>query len=209
MALPATADFTGSNSTQVRTLTNWDGCGDSNGSHGFTINSNQAAADASAATGADWWTGDTFDNDQYSQATITNNQNSTYQGVAVRCSGTDNGSNLTAYIFYSAPNDGCYIDKYVNGSFVSTLAGPGTAFAVNDVVRLEVSGNALTGKVGGVTRLSVTDSSSPIASGAAGIGCNSGSVNARLDNWEGGNLSVATKAPPPRRQVLRVWSRRR
>ena len=75
MALPASATFTGTNGTAVRTLTDWDGARSTSFTGGGTvIQSNAAQADARtgvACTGADWWTSDTFDADQYSTATVT------------------------------------------------------------------------------------------------------------------------------------------
>lgn len=206
MALPATEDFTGTNSTAVRTLTNWDGASSSGfGGGACVVQSNEAQAAArtgAVRTGIDWWATDTFDNDQYSQATVTAIASGVYIGVAVRCSGTDNGSNMTGYLFYSDSTDGCYIDEYSNGNYIGTLAGAGTAFAVNDVIRLEVEGTAIRGYVNGNLRLSATDSS--ITGGQAGI-CAYDSGASRIDNWEGGNLS----APPAATKLSRILRPRR
>lgn len=198
MALPATESFTASNGTLVRNLTNWDGARSSGVSGGAcTVQSN--AAQASARTdvvyaAADWWTADTFSNDQYATATITAIASGIYIGVAVRLGGTDGSSNLTGYLFYGDSADGCYIDEYSGGSYIATLAGPGDPFSVNDVIRLEVEGTALRAYINGNLELSVTDAS--ITSGRAGI-CAYDSGSSAIDNWEGGNYS----ATPPDRTV--------
>jgi hypothetical protein len=187
MALPASADFTGTGGTAIRTLTNWDGAASGVSSGACSIQSNTAKAAISSAVGIDWWTGDTFSADQKSSATVTSLANGTYIGVAVRCSGTDNGSNCSGYIFYSDSADGCYLEKY-NGGAYTALAGPGTVFAVNDVIEISVSGTSIVGKVNGTTRLTATDSA--LTSGAAGI-CAYGNSTSAIDNWSGDNLAAA------------------
>ena len=67
MALPATEDFTGSNNAQVSSLANrsnvdGDGC---------DIWQNQARPDTPTDYGCDRWNADTFNNDQYAEATWT------------------------------------------------------------------------------------------------------------------------------------------
>ncbi len=186
MALPATATFTGTNGNEVRSLADWDGTlTDALSGGACEIQSNQAQASASGTIGADWYTSETFDNNQYATATIKAVTSGVYIGVAVRCSGTDNAGNLTGYLFYSDSADGCYIDKIVSGSYVATIAGPGTVFAANDVVRLEINGSALTAKVNGTSRLTVTDTA--ITTGRPGIAAY-GTGASTLDDWEGGNL---------------------
>lgn len=185
-----TENFTGTNAALVNTLTNWDGAGTGGiTSGGLIISTNTAKANQSATTVGNWWATDSFNNNQYSFATILTIASGTYIGVGIRMSGTDGGEDLTGYLFYSDSADGCYIDKYVAGTFSggASLAGPGTVFAVNDIVRLEMNGNALVGKVNGVNRLTFTDSSSPIASGRPGI-CAFNNGASSLDNWQGGDL---------------------
>ena len=195
MALPATANFTGTNDSEVRSLTDWDGAlTDLISGGACDIQSNQARASASGTIGADWYTSETFDANQYAEATVKAITSGVYIGVAVRCSGTDNAGNLTGYLFYSDSADGCYIDKIVSGSFVASIAGAGTAFAVNDVIRLEINGSALTAKVNGATRLTATDTA--ISSGRPGIAAYSTGASA-IDDWTAGNVSSgsATIAP--------------
>jgi hypothetical protein len=186
MALPASADFTGTGGTAIRTLTNWDGAGSGVNAGACSIQTNTAKATVGSAVGIDWWTGDTFNADQKSSATVTSLASGTYIGVAVRCSGTDGGSNCSGYIFYSDSADGCYLEKYNAGAYTG-LAGPGTVFAVNDVIEISVSGTSIVGKVNGVTRLTATDSA--LTSGAAGI-CAYGNSTSALDNWSGDNLGA-------------------
>ncbi len=201
MALPATATFTGTNGNEVRSLADWDGAlTDALSGGACEIQSNQAQASASGTIGADWYTSETFDNNQYATATIKAVTSGVYIGVAVRCSGTDNAGTLTGYLFYSDSADGCYIDEISNGAYVATIAGPGTVFSVNDVVRLEINGSSLTAKVNGTARLTATDAS--ITTGRPGIAAYGTGASA-LDDWEGGNLSETVADP------VAAWLKRR
>ena len=66
MTLPASDAFTASNGTALQTYSvNWT---IQNG--GFTINSNQVGPAQSGAECGAFWNADSFDNDQYSQATL-------------------------------------------------------------------------------------------------------------------------------------------
>lgn len=194
MALPATESFTGTNGARVNSLTNWDGCRSDSPGSGLAIQSNAAQPDASFQLG-DWWTTDAFSNDQYSKGVIAALASGVYVGVGVRMGGTDGGSNLSGYIFTSDSADGCYLEKYTAGTWQGVLA-TGSVFSNGDTVEIRISGNAITCLVNTVSRLTYTDNSSPISSGAAGI-TGYGNGASRIDSWEGGNVSAAAASFPP------------
>ncbi len=84
MALPATEAFTNSNGTQLTThSSNW-----TLNSGDFDIQSNALSPDAASTENGAHWNADTFDDDQYAQATLVDQFNSRTIGVAVRCHAT-------------------------------------------------------------------------------------------------------------------------
>lgn len=188
MALPATATFTATNGVQVNSLADWDGCAAGVNGDGLDIQTNAAQADLAGRTHGDWWVSDTFANNQYSQATVVGIATGVYVGVGVRMSGTSGSQDLSGYLFYGTDTDSG-LDKYVDGAYDSTL-DTGIAFEAGDIIRIEISGNAITCKINGATELSYTDSTSPITSGAAGI-CAYADGASQIDDWEGGDLSTA------------------
>jgi hypothetical protein len=189
MALPATDDFTtGSDQAIEDYSANW------------TINSGAmqvlAASDdvhsntASADTGAHW-NADTFDDDQYSQATVSALSGTyIYIGICARAA----ASAETYYFYESANNDKKYLTKRVAGSNTE-LASSANVWSASDDVRLETNGTTITPILNASTDTDLgaqTDSS--ITSGSAGVmGWGSGNV-ARVDDWEGGNLAGASTA---------------
>ncbi len=183
MALPATDSFTNSNGTQLNSHNaNWTEY------NGFDIQSNAAHPDISADEAAANWTGDTFDNDQYSEGTITSLASGTYVGVLVR-----SNSSSTYYGYYTDSGDAAYLFKMVAGSW--TELGSGGVLSATDTMRLEANGTTLTPKVNGSLDSDVgAQTDSAISSGDAGVtGYNNDS--SYIDDWTGDNLGGAAPAP--------------
>jgi hypothetical protein len=186
MALPATDTFTGSDGTQLTAYSaSWTlNKGD------FDIQSNSLASDAANDTIAHW-NADAFNADQYAQGTVvayTGDWVAT--GVSVRCA----ASGETAYtvLYFHAPWK--ELGKY-NATVYTSLASHDALIAVNDIVRLEVSGTTITPKVNGVTDADLgAQTDAALASGSAGVAGNSDTTAARLDSWSGGNLSAGVIA---------------
>lgn len=122
----------------------------------------------------------TFAADQYSEVTLSFSAGG--QTALVRAAGGDYyyGIIQTGVSTYS-------ITKVVGGSSTTLASGSGTA-AVGDVLRLEISGSAITLKNNGSTIDSVSDSS--LTSGKAGLG--STDPGFRIDVWGGGDFSTFT-----------------
>lgn len=151
----------------------------------------------------------TFANDQYSQAAIgsgttflggssTTNPN---LGLLLRCQATGG----SAYYFRIYDNPSGSITSYIHilsGGYVTgTVMAASTAvsYAVGDVIRFEVSGSGASTnfivKKNNTQIFTATDSAGTYSSGKAGITGVYNSIvgtHAFWDDWEGGDLSVAT-----------------
>ena len=179
MALPATDAFTNSNGTS---LTAHSGSWTAH-TGAFVINSNQLASNAASSDTLAFWNADTFDNDQYAQATVTALSSPTQMGLAVRI------ANVGTKTFYGIAWDdvNLYFFKYVDGA--GELFDQSAAPSVGDVMRIEAEGTTIrvlkNGSASGAPS-PVTDTS--IASGPAGITGYNNATSNRIDNWEGGNL---------------------
>jgi hypothetical protein len=77
--------------------------------------------------------------------------------------------------------------KVINNAFTQIGSSvTGVTISANDVIRLEVSGTNLTGKINGVTK--ITGSDSAVTTGAPGFYIGSGSTTS-WDNFAADNLA--------------------
>lgn len=188
MTLPASDAFTAAADAALTTYSaNW------------TLNAGALAVNAAGdycypnslgAESAAHWNADTFGADQYAECAITNTNNDCQVGPAVRCA----ASGATYYGLYWGPNYGTptvWLFKQVGGAWTE-LGSAGLSMSAGDTLRLEISGTTLTPLRNGslITALG-TKTDSSISSGYAGICGYSQSVDARLDNWQGGNIGAA------------------
>ena len=165
MALPATDSFTNSNGTALQSHnSNW-----TINVGAFDIQSNGCHPNSSATEEMAHWSGDSFDADQYSDATWVDGAAFTYVGVAARVA----ASAHTGYEFVSDSNDASYFGKFVSGSY--TEFSSGAVFDASDVVRIEADGTTIAAYLNDVEWDSTTDSA--ISNGSAG-GRKSASVGA-------------------------------
>lgn len=131
------------------------------------------------------WSANSFANNQYSQVTVAAVNATNGAGPTVRCTG-----NGTLY-FFNGQSGFRAIHGYTGYSWEALAEDYGNGLSNGDVARLEVSVDILTGKINSSTVLGPqTDSSSPIASGSAGIYIKSNASTPTLDNWEGGDLGA-------------------
>lgn len=148
------------------------------------IISNQCASDASSSnenlsyySGAGWTGG----NDHYSEVILNTVQSTHDGGPTCRVSGTTS-ANANAYIFVINDDDAAKtlpntfsvaLFKQVAGAFTQIGSSvTGVSIAVNDLIRLEVQGNTLRGKVNGTQVITNTDSA--LAVGNPGLYIGSG-----------------------------------
>jgi len=181
MALPATDVFTAANGTALQTYSaSWT---INNGA--FDIQSNQAHPNHAVNNSLAHWNADTFSDNQYAQITVTGAGLTV--GVGVRMA----ASAATGYVFLIEDSSRMSINRWLAGTSVRIGTQINTPIpAVGQVLRLEVTGHTLIGKVNGVTR--VTASDSQIGSGWAGIIGVLNGATVLLDDWEGGDLPTIT-----------------
>lgn len=152
----------------------------------FAIVSNQATVTAVATNIAlAAYTGTTFANNQYAQVQWLGGGG--WGGaLCIRCS----NSAITGYVLSGVSGTASILYKFVAGTS-TVLASGGPAFTLNDVIRLEAVGTAITAYKNGTVILTATDSS--ITSGYPGIG-GINFVGGILDGFYGGNLSWTSSA---------------
>lgn len=139
------------------------------------------------------WNADSFNSDHYSQAVVTGNAGSDYDGVAVRVSTAQAYECKTKLTDSGADS---VLRRWNSMSvFDITSLATGAVVASGTLLRLEANGSALTCYDDGVSLISTTDSTH--TGGAAGIVTgNIESETGRGDDWEGGNLSAARRRQP-------------
>ena len=146
------------------------------------------------------YTGTTFGADQFSEITLNLvpagaqlffhycfvRMNAT-AGTYLVTTAADVGPNILQ--LFAVSNAGAYTQ-------IGTNITLGANFAANDVMRLEVSGTALTVKFNGSTVRSATDST--FSTGQPGVGgwAQSNSDVLFTKSWSGGDLVAAAGAPP-------------
>ena len=143
-----------------------------------------------------YWSTNSFNDDQYSQATIT--IIGPWTGVSVR---TDAVQDLFYFAFVFGPNDYRIYLRW-DGEYYSLATGSSETWQVGDTLRLEVSGSQTPVTVtmyrnGKPVLLWVSTSSDPVKTGGSpGVGIYSRTgAHLTLDNFEGGNLDLDTNAP--------------
>ena len=140
------------------------------------------------------WNTDTFANDQYAQITAVAAVTGTTRLVGALLRGS-----AVATTFYACSARGplgasatAEIRKNIAGS--TTVLSSGTAtIAANDLVKGTVIGTTIALLINGVSNRSTTDSA--IASGSAGLFVfvdTGAETDAKIDNWEGGNVAAVT-----------------
>ncbi len=142
------------------------------------------------ATQGSWvYWNDTFDSEMWGQATFTVIASTSYMGVTVRQT-SDAFPNEDAYLCGQWATPDYQIVKIVNDTG-TILKDTNITIVANDVVKCEATGGATTTinlYVNGSLADSITDSSSPLSGGFAGLGGYAvGAVG--LDDWSGGNVS--------------------
>lgn len=196
MALPATDAFTDTNGTALESHdANWTMIGTGGNSSSWAINTNAAYPDSTTSNFARW-DGDTFGDDQYSQAVLAaiDAAGSGRFGLAVRITspGADT-ADKDGYCFAVrnwSGNEARYLYSVTDAS-ETILDSDGTASSTSEVLRIEANGTTIRALVDDVEILSATDSTH--TSGSAGLYANNKSTSdCRLDDWEGGNLGTGT-----------------
>ena len=184
MALPASDAFTNTNGTALPTHdANWDTIEGT-----CEIQGNAAVGNAAADFSVSIWTGDTFDDDQYSEITIALSGSGTMgAGVCVR--GVDGGSGAEGYSLMQDSSGLTFLEQLNNGGSSDALVEETlTALGAGEILRLEIEGSTLRGYFDGTEEQNETDAT--YTAGDAGVAFyDDQGAEFRADSWEGGNLS--------------------
>lgn len=143
----------------------------------MAIVSNEAKTSTTGADQLAFWDADTFADDQYAQAKFVNTSGG-LNGVCVRNSVV--GASKNSYFLRL---DG--IHKFVGGAYTKIKNATETTDG-DDIFKLTISGDTLTGYKNGVQFVTVDDSD--LTSGSPGILQFTSGTAAILDDWEGGDL---------------------
>lgn len=139
------------------------------------------------------WNANTFGNDQYSEANVSDTGGisafDTGAGVSVRVNASGSYTGYRFVIMHS----NYFLSKDVAGAYTQIATGSVT-WTDGALVRLEATGTGLTGLVAGATITTQTDAS--IASGSPGLLYSSELTTATWDNWAGGDLGGAVAEIP-------------
>jgi chitodextrinase len=154
----------------------------------LVIVNNEVTPDMDDAHCYAYWIGNTFSQDQYSQARISNV--GPWNGVIARAQSAIDRFYM-AFVF--GPNDyRLYLRK--DGLYYSLSTGSAETWVPGDILRLEASGSAsvqLTLLRNGNPVLTYTDTTENLVGGSPGIGIYSPSTDhLAIDDWEGGNLGM-------------------
>jgi hypothetical protein len=162
-----------------------------NGGEQFKILSNAVGVTATGNLRGNRYSGITWPDDMYSQATVVNVAAS-MQGVTVRAS----SPNIWEFYFGGADandsgNNIYRIIKYIAGVYTNLAAHASQTIQAGDVVKLSVQGTSLSLVVNGSEIVTATDSS--LTAGQAGIlAFHSDTTTPLWDTWEGGDLVTST-----------------
>ncbi|MGB9475668.1 MAG: LamG-like jellyroll fold domain-containing protein, partial [Candidatus Udaeobacter sp.] len=165
----------------------------------LVIVNNQVTPDTDGAHCYAYWIGNTFSQDQYSQARISNV--GSWNGVITRAQSTVDRFYL-AFVF--APNDyRIFLRK--DGLYYTLSQGSTETWVAGDIIRLETVGLnpvQLTLFRNGNPVLTYTDSTENLTGGSPGIGIwTATEPHLAVDDWEGGNVAMqgglARQTQPP------------
>ena len=184
MALPATDLFDRTDAANLGT-----GWTAPSGYNVLKIVSNTAAGFADTECG-EYWNGDTWPADQYSEVVLGSVEDETDKGCgpAVRM-----GANVAYFAQPNAVETKLY--KRTGVSTYTQISTNGAACTAGDTLRLEVSGTTLTVKKNGATIIGpLTDTA--LATGNAGLWCFTAGTLASVTQWTGGAYSAGGPAIP-------------
>ena len=181
--------------------------------NGWSIASNLAAAEVNAADNATLWSASTFGPDCEGYVEVpTKPPTDRNIGIWIRCTTTDVATidGYIAVIGVASDTDVQQFYRFDNYAFTQLGANVTDEFAAGESLGAEMIGStlALYNKVGGTWTQLATRTDTTY--GAAGyIGLLSTSTTIRVDNFGGGTIAAAAKAPPPfQKHTNYVWNRR-
>ncbi len=171
----------------------------------LVITNNMVGVDRENSNIEEFWTGNSFSDNQYSQATLTSF--GPWTGVILRADGDydpvwtnpPSGSQFYLGLVLGPNNYGIY--HFINNGYYLEAAGSTEAWQTNDVLRLEISGSVeplvtmyRNGKP--VLIWLVADAPDVKNGGSPGLGiCSPTGDHLTIGSWQGGSLNPDTNAP--------------
>jgi hypothetical protein len=195
VAVLATDPFTGSGALSANwTQQNTDGT--------FTLVTNAAQPTSFGGDAANNYNAITWPDDQYSQAKVTVAGGTGDAGLGVACRMATGARTYYFAVVNKAASNNVSICKFVAGTF-TLIASRTITWVDGDVLKLQVTGaGPVTLEVfqnGTQLGADISDSTSTIASGRAGIKHSSSTTSGFVDDWEGGSVDTAPFPPWPQR----------
>lgn len=157
---------------------------------GFTdlaiASSTKVAASATSTHCVEYWNANSFQDDQFSEATIVDLFGGSFLGLTLRHQAGASNSFYAAYVAVGG-NTTTIFNWTAGIGAVSLVSDAGATWAGGDVVRFEATGTTLTVKQNGATVVSITDAT--FASGSPGIDIFVAVLtDGTLDDWSAGPL---------------------
>lgn len=177
--------------------TNWDP-----NTSTWRITANQAQVANAGADAVETWNANTFNNDQFSEATLsvftgvgTNDQSGVGFGVRWAAGVTKTGYWL---ICNEHATLGATVARFDAGAY-TFLAQRDADWVQGDLARLEISGQNLAVRKNGTQVGSAISDPGGLASGRVALTYSStADITPSLDNWQGGDLGGVVDNPRPR-----------
>lgn len=172
---------------------------------GYIILSNEARSNGSSNDACSAYTGATFNDNQYAEATVSSVNASHYYalGVATRCNQSGVWRNYLYIGLYD--NNERYLARCSNGSPTALQHYTGSGIALNDLMHLDSEGTLHSPFLNGSADTSLgTSTDATYSSGVPGLHCYNGSTTSRMDNWVGGNITSGAATFSPRLALLGV-----
>jgi len=186
MSLPASDNFNRDDENPL--AGNWTTV---TGQNALRLVNNRVAGTVSGKSSAAYWNADAFNDDHWSQATISLSNANGHDGPI--CRAQDDANTFYLFGVKSDVGYGRYY-KCVAGT-VTQIGSNAGAVVQSDVLKLQVVGDQLTGSINGVAQTAQTDTAIP-SGGSAGL--REYQTDGRLDDWSGDNVATGNR----RRRLL-------
>lgn len=162
---------------------------------GFLRFGNAARSNGSSNDAASVYSGASFNDNQYSKATVTAAPLTHYYALGVATRGNLSGVWRLYQFIALRDNNERYLARNSNGTATALQHYTGGGINLNDIMQLDSEASLHSPFINGAADTSLgTATDSTYASGVPGMACYNGSTGATLDDWEGGNITTGGSA---------------
>lgn len=157
---------------------------------GYLILSNEARSNGSSNDACSLYTGASFNDDQYAEATVAQAPLTHYYALGVATRGNLSGVWRNYLYIGLRDNNERYLARCSNGSATALQHYTGSGINIADVMHLDAEGTLHSPFLNGSADTSLgTSTDATYASGVPGLHCYNGGTGATMDNWVGGNIT--------------------